>query len=259
MSSIVQNKRYKKNKKSTASEKEMRHFASLSSDWWNEDGSFSSLHNINPIRLKYLKNQICDYFRLDVTSMRPFKGVSILDVGCGGGLICEPLARLGATITGIDATYENIIVAKKHSAQMELDIEYYNTVPEDFDQGFKSFDVLINFEVIEHVQDVSAFMFACNKMLKSNGLMVSSTLNRTIKSFVQAKLMAEVILSWIPFGTHQWEKFLKPSEFGQYIRACGMIPIDVTGLSYKPARNNWTLSKKLDVNYFITSAKNTTS
>ena len=259
MLSIDRRKQYKNNKKGTASEKEIMHFAGLSSDWWNENGSFSSLHKINPIRLKYLKEQICEHFELDVTNKYPLKGLSILDVGCGGGLVCEPLARLGASITGIDATSENIIVAKKHSAQMKLDIEYYNTLPEDFDKGFGTFDVLINFEVIEHVQDVSAFIFACNKMLKPNGLMVSSTLNRTIKSFVQAKLLAEVILSWIPLGTHEWRKFLRPSEFGKHIRECGMIPIDVCGLSYNPARNNWSLSKKIDVNYFMTSVKNTPS
>lgn len=259
MLSIDHKKQYNKNKKSTASEKEVKHFASLSSDWWDENGSFSSLHKINPIRLKYLKEQISEYFQLDGTNMYPLKGLSILDVGCGGGLICEPLARLGASITGIDATYQNIIVAKKHSAQMKLDIEYYNTLPEDFDEGFSSFDVLINFEVIEHVQDVSAFMFACNNMLKPKGLMVSSTLNRTLKSFVQAKLLAEFILSWIPFGTHEWRKFLRPSEFGEHIHECGMIPVDVCGLSYNPVTDNWALSKKLDVNYFMTSVKNTMS
>jgi 2-polyprenyl-6-hydroxyphenyl methylase / 3-demethylubiquinone-9 3-methyltransferase len=239
----------------TASADEVGHFAQLAAEWWDQAGDFQSLHQINPLRMTYVRDQICSYFDRDARNVKSLDGLSVLDVGCGGGLICEPLARLGAEVTGIDATAESIEVAKVHANQMGLSINYQNILPEELAKEDRTFDVLINMEVIEHVADVEAFVAACACLLKPGGLMVGSTLNRTIKSLALAKIAAEYILRWVPAGTHDWQKFVKPSEFSRSLRGCGLVVTDFTGMHLGATTGSWDFSKNLDVNYFITAMK----
>lgn len=241
--------------RSTAAAEEVEHFASLAHEWWDPDGEFSSLHQINPLRMKYVRDQLCKHFGRDSDNIRSLEGLSVIDIGCGGGLICEPLARLGAEVTGIDATPEGIKVAANHATQMGLNISYQNKLPEDLATEGKTYDILINMEVIEHVADIASFMTACAALLKPGGIMVGSTLNRTLKSLALAKVAAEYILRWVPPGTHDWRKFVKPSEFGRYARESGLELIDLTGLQFNLS-GSWSLSKNLDVNYFISACKN---
>jgi len=238
----------------TASAKEVANFARLAQEWWDPKGDFKSLHQINPLRLAYIRDQLCSHFNRDSENLRSLEGLSVVDIGCGGGLICEPLTRLGAEVTGIDATPDSIEVAMTHAGQMELEITYQNILPEELVAAGKTFDVLINMEVIEHVADIDAFMSACAALLKPGGLMVGATLNRTVKSLALAKVAAEYIFGWVPPGTHDWRKFVKPSEFGHYVRASGLELTDLTGLQFDLARG-WSLSKNLEVNYFIAAAK----
>ena len=240
---------------STASVKEVDHFAQLAEEWWDPAGDFKSLHQINPLRMTYLRDQICQYFDRDKTQINSLDGLSVIHVGCGGGLICEPLARLGAEVTGIDATPESIEIAQLHANLMGLDITYQNKLPEELAQAGVTFDVLVNLEVIEHVADVTAFMTACASLLKPGGLMVGGTLNRTVKSLALAKVAAEYLLRWVPAGTHDWRKFVKPSEFGHYLRDSGLEITDLTGMRLNPLNGNWEFSKNLDVNYFISAQK----
>ncbi|MBT3916375.1 MAG: bifunctional 2-polyprenyl-6-hydroxyphenol methylase/3-demethylubiquinol 3-O-methyltransferase UbiG [Rhodospirillaceae bacterium] len=238
----------------TASPEEVANFTRLAEEWWNPAGDFKSLHQINPLRMTYIRDQLCSHFTRDPENVRSLEGLSIVDIGCGGGLICEPLTRLGAAVTGIDATPDSIKIAAAHARQMGLDIIYQNILPEELVAAGVTFDVLINMEVIEHVADVDAFMTACAALLKPGGLMVGATLNRTVKSLALAKVAAEYVFGWVPAGTHDWRKFVKPSEFGHYVRANGLELTDLTGLQFNFA-GGWSLSKNLDVNYFIAAAK----
>ncbi len=240
---------------STASPEEIEHFTGLANEWWDPDGDFKSLHQINPLRMTYVRDQLCRHFKRDSGHIRSLEGLSVIDIGCGGGLICEPLARLGADVTGIDATMESIKVAQHHADQMGLKIKYQNKLPEELLDEGASYDVLINMEVIEHVADVEAFMTASSALLKPGGIMVGATLNRTLKSLALAKVAAEYILRWVPAGTHDWRKFVKPSEFGRYIRGCGLQLTDLTGMRLDPIDGTWNFSKNLDVNYFISAQK----
>ena len=240
---------------STALAEELNHFSRLATEWWDPDGVFKSLHEINPLRMTYIRDQICRHFDRDNSNLRSLNRLSVLDVGCGGGLICEPLARLGANVTGIDAVGENIELAKCHAFQMGLNISYQNMLPEELIGRKKQYDILINMEVIEHVADAKAFIITCSELLKPGGLMVCATLNRTIKSFALAKIMAEYVLSWVPSGTHDWRKFVKPSELCKYLRVCGLVVNDLTGLWFDPFRVCWNFSQNLDVNYFISAEK----
>tara|TARA_B100000315_G_C14591089_1_gene595835 strand:+ start:1276 stop:2034 length:759 start_codon:yes stop_codon:yes gene_type:complete len=238
----------------TASAKEVAHFTRLAQEWWDPAGDFKSLHQINPLRMTYVRDQLCNHFNRNSDDVHSLEGLSIVDIGCGGGLICEPLARLGAKVTGIDATSESVEVAATHARQMNLDITYQNKLPEDLVIEGKTFDALINMEVIEHVADIDVFMTACAALLNPGGLMVGATLNRTVKSLALAKVAAEYVLRWVPAGTHDWHKFVKPSEFGHYVRACGLELTDLTGLQFDLI-GGWSLSKNLDVNYFMAAAK----
>jgi len=238
----------------TASAKEVANFTRLAQEWWDPKGDFKSLHQINPLRMTYIRDQLCTHFNRDSENVSSLEGLSVVDIGCGGGLICEPLARLGAEVTGIDAASKSIEVAATHSKQMGLEITYQNKLPEDLVAEGQTFDVLINMEVIEHVADIGAFMAACAALLKPGGLMVGATLNRTVKSLALAKLAAEYVLRWVPAGTHDWRKFVKPSEFAHYVRASGLELSDLTGLQFNLI-GGWSLSKNLDVNYFMSAAK----
>jgi len=234
---------------------EIEHFAGLAAEWWDPSGNFKSLHQISPLRMKYIRDQICSHYGRETGDINSLSNLSILDVGCGGGLICEPLARLGANVTGIDAVDESIEIAISHAHMMSLSIDYKTLLPEDLAEKGPVYDVLINMEVIEHVADIEIFMAACAKLLKPGGLILGATLNRTLKSLVLAKIVAEYILRWVPTGTHDWRKFVRPSEFCYHMRNNGLDVLDITGMQFNLLDDDWNFSKDLNINYFITAEK----
>lgn len=234
---------------------EIDHFSSLAGEWWNSEGNFKILHKINPLRVTYIRNQICQHYNREITDLKSLKNLSIIDIGCGGGLICEPLARLGAEVIGIDGSKEAIKVASEHAELMSLNINYYNQLPEEFALKQTQFDVAISMEVVEHVSDVSVFLDSCNRLLKPGGLIISGTLNRSLKSLVLAKLLAEYVINWVPKGTHDWRKFLRPSEFAGHLRANNFMLSDLIGISFDPIDNEWSFSKDLKINYFVSAKK----
>jgi 2-polyprenyl-6-hydroxyphenyl methylase/3-demethylubiquinone-9 3-methyltransferase len=233
-------------------EKEIAHFAKDSSAWWDESGPFKPLHRLNPVRLSYIKAQICSHYGLDHQSLEPFTKLSILDIGCGGGLVCEPMARMGAKITGIDADRGAIFAAKSHANAEGLKIDYLCGAAEDLG---KTYDVVLALEVIEHVSDPAQFVKTVAALVKPGGIVIFSTLNRTAKSFALGIVAAEYLLQWVPEGTHSWKKFIKPSELAGYARQADLKPQNVSGLIYHPLKGAFQLSKSdLDVNYFMTLA-----
>lgn len=234
----------------TIDENEIKHFAKDSSKWWDENGPFKPLHRLNPVRMKYIKQQICDHYNLDDTALNTLDGLDILDIGCGGGLVCESLSRMGANTTGIDADANAIETAKEHAEISGLNINYKNGDAADLEQKF---DVVCALEIVEHVSDISAFIEICISKLKPNGILIMSTLNRTQKSYALGIIAAEYILGWVPRGTHDWKKFVKPSEIAAYARKSNLTPHNVTGLIFNPLKNQFELSDTdLDVNYLIT-------
>lgn len=234
----------------TVDQTEIQAFSKDASRWWDEAGPFAPLHRLNPVRMGHIRRQICDHYGLSQTDLKPFKGLSILDIGCGGGLACEPLARLGADITGIDADPVAIDIAREHAAQMGLDVTYKNDSAENLKGPF---DAVLALEIIEHVSDTAAFVNHCARLLKPGGIVIFSTLNRTAKSYALGIVAAEYVLRWVPRGTHSWQKFLKPSELAALCRDAGIHPLDATGLVYSPLDKSFRLSKTdLGVNYFLT-------
>lgn len=233
--------------------REIAHFSKDSANWWDENGPFKPLHALNPVRLSYIKAQICAHYGLDTNSLSPFKGLKVLDIGCGGGLVCEPLARLGGSVTGADADPVAIQTAKDHAGQSGLSIDYQNKPAEQLKGPF---DVVLALEIIEHVEDPAAFVASVAKLCKPGGLVIFSTLNRTGKSFALGIVAAEHILRWVPVGTHSWKKFVRPAELGRYARAAGLKPADITGLIFNPLKNAFALHKSdLDVNYLLSTKK----
>jgi len=240
----------------TANLEDVARFTALAETWWDPHGKFRPLHQLGPARLQFIKDNVCRYFSLDTQADQPFKGLNVLDVGCGGGLLCEPMTRLGATVTGIDAGDKNIEIAKIHAVQSGLDIDYRNILPENLAQDGRTFDLVLNMEVIEHVTDPKLFMSACAALLNDQGCMALSTMNRTFKSLVLGKFAAEYVLRWLPRGTHDWKKFLKPSELARLVRPYGLDFTDLQGMVYSPFRDTWSLSKTdLDVNYLAFTEK----
>ena len=232
---------------------EIAHFSKDSAQWWDEDGPFKPLHRLNPIRLAYIRSQICKHFSLSMTSLKPFKGLKVLDIGCGGGLVCEPMARLGAQITGIDADGEAIGVARVHAHRSGLAVNYLHGAAEDLDDRY---DVVLALEVIEHVASARAFVESVSHLVQPGGLVIFSTLNRTPKSYALGIVAAEYVLQWVPRGTHQWKKFIRPSELAHFARSAGLKPLNVSGLIYNPLKRSFVLSGlDLDVNYLLTAAK----
>ncbi len=235
---------------STANPDEVARFTRMADEWWDPKGKFRPLHQINPLRTQFIVENACAHFGLDGSADKPLKGLEVIDVGSGGGLLSEQMAALGANVTGIDAGGKNIEIAKIHSQQSGLDINYLNVLPEDMAAEGKRFDIVLNMEIIEHVSDPEMFMAASSALLKDNGVMVLSTLNRTVKSLLLAKIGAEYILRWLPVGTHTWGKFLKPSELARLIRPHGLEFTEIAGVIYNPLRDDWSISKNdLDVNY----------
>jgi 2-polyprenyl-6-hydroxyphenyl methylase / 3-demethylubiquinone-9 3-methyltransferase len=234
---------------------EVARFAKLAGEWWDARGAFRQLHRVNPARLTYIRDRLCRRYGRDPKAAASLSGLSVLDIGCGGGLVAEPLARLGANITGIDPAVENIEAAKAHAAGMRLQIDYRNTTVKDLAASGASFDAVLLLEVIEHVPDVPAFLACVAPLVKPGGLMVLSTLNRTLKAYALAIIGAELILRWLPAGTHQWNRFVTPDELRAVLRRAGLNLSDTTGLVYHPLADEWRLSSNTDVNYFATATR----
>lgn len=235
----------------TASADEIARFAAIADDWWDPDGKFAPLHRLNPIRVRYVRDRLAAHFAREPLAPRPLTGLSVLDVGCGGGLLSEPMARLGADVTGLDADEKGLAVADAHAREGGLAIHYRCASPEDLvREGRRAgFDAVTAMEVVEHVSDVPAFLTACGELVRPGGAVVLATLNRTLRSLALAKIGAEYVLRWLPPGTHDWRKFLKPSELAAGLRTAGLRLQDVRGMTYDPLSGTWTLSHDLLVNY----------
>lgn len=240
----------------TVNAKEIQNFSKDSAHWWDVNGPFKPLHRLNPVRLSYIKTQICKTFDRDTMSLKPYDGLDILDVGCGGGLVCEPMARLGATVTGIDADENAIHIATKHAQEQDLNIVYKATSSDVLMNEEKKYDVVLALEIIEHVDGREAFIESISRLCKPDGLIIVSTLNRTAKSYALGIVAAEYILGWVPQGTHDWKKFVKPSELNRLLKDQSITPYDMSGLAFNPLKNEFYLAPKdLDVNYFMSGRK----
>ncbi len=235
---------------------EIAKFEAMATEWWDPHGKFKPLHMLHPCRLDYITSQIAAEFDRDLTQPQPFKGLRILDIGCGGGLLSEPMARLGAQVVGADAAERNIPVAQIHAEQSGLSIDYRHTSAEDLAAAGEQFDAVLNMEVVEHVSDPLAFLTACHQLLKPGGLMLCSTLNRNAKSFAMAIVGAEYIMRWLPKGTHEWQKFITPDELYALLRRAGLTPVDRKGMVFNPITWSWSLSARdLSVNYVTASTR----
>lgn len=235
---------------------EVAKFEAMAAEWWDPNGKFKPLHMLNPCRLDYIVEQIAAEFDRDLTRPTPFSGLRILDIGCGGGLLSEPMARLGATVVGADAAAGNIPVARVHAEQSGLTIDYRHTTAEALAEAGEQFDAILNMEVIEHVADPASYLAACNALLKPGGLMICSTLNRNAKSYLVAIVGAEHVMRWLPKGTHEWAKFLTPDELFGLIIGAGLSPVDRKGFVFNPALWRWSISDRdLSVNYVTASLK----
>ena len=234
---------------------EIEKFSKLAKDWWNPNGKFKPLHLFNPARIAFIKEKLISHFKRDLNSEKPLKELKILDIGCGGGLLCEPLKRLGAVMTGIDASNNNIEVAKLHSKEMNLDIKYICCSPENI--NLKSeFDVILNMEIVEHVSNVDLFIQSCSKLIKRNGIMFVATINKNLKSYLFAILGAEYILKWLPIGTHDWNKFLTPQELEIIASKNNFAGDEVTGMKFNPLSKKWYKCGDSSVNYISTFLRN---
>lgn len=235
---------------------EVAKFEAMAAEWWDPEGKFKPLHLMNPCRLDYITTQIAAEFGRDLAGQKPFAGLRILDIGCGGGLLSEPMARLGAEVVGVDAAARNIPVAALHAAQAGLAIDYRVGTAEDLAAAGERFDVVLNMEVVEHVADPQAYLAACARLLRPGGLMVLSTLNRTARSFAMAIIGAEWVMRWLPKGTHDWARFITPDEVYALIRGAGLDPVDRKGMVFDPLRWSWSLSPRdLSCNYVTASVR----
>ena len=239
----------------TINKEEIQKFSNLAEEWWDVKGKFKPLHMFNPIRIQYISERIKEYFRLPDKDKNNLNGLKILDIGCGGGLISEPMARLGATVTGIDASEKNIKVAYLHSKKNNLNINYQHKSPEQL-TNYESYDIILNLEIVEHVNDVNLYLETCHKLLKKGGLMFTATLNRTLTSYIKAIIGAEYILRWLPIGTHDWNKFIKPEELEKKLVDLKFNIVDIKGLEFNPFSSKWKKSDNISVNYIICSSKN---
>ncbi|HMB14189.1 MAG TPA: bifunctional 2-polyprenyl-6-hydroxyphenol methylase/3-demethylubiquinol 3-O-methyltransferase UbiG [Roseovarius sp.] len=241
---------------STIDATEVAKFEAMAAEWWDPNGKFKPLHMLNPCRLDYITSQIAAEFDRDPEMNTPFEGLRLLDIGCGGGLLSEPMARLGAEVVGADAAPRNIPVARVHAEQSGLEIDYRHTTAEDMAAEGDQFDVVLNMEVVEHVADPLAYLTACQQLLKPGGLMVCSTINRNPKSFAMAIVGAEYVMRWLPKGTHEWSKFITPDELYDLISQAGLTPVDRKGFVFNPVTWQWRLSDRdLSVNYVTASVK----
>ena len=234
--------------------KEIEKFSRIAEEWWNPNGKFKPLHNFNPVRIKYIKDNIVKDF--DIKNLKkPFKNLKILDIGCGGGLLSEPMCRLGASVVGIDASEKNIKVAKFHAKENKLNIDYKVASPEKLKTKVK-FDVILNMEIVEHVEDINFFIKESSKLLRKNGVMFIATLNKTLKSYAFAIIGAEYILKWLPIGTHDWEKFIKPEDLVDISKQHNLILKKLDGMKFNILNNSWKVSRDTSVNYITKFLKN---
>ena len=234
-------------KTNTINKEEIEKFSRIAEEWWNPLGKFKPLHKFNPVRISYIKNNIINSFKLKKQE-KPLKNLKILDIGCGGGLLSEPMCRLGADVTGIDASKKNIQVAKLHAKKSNLKIKYISTSPENFKTNIK-FDVILNMEIIEHVEDVSFFLKSCSSLLKKGGIMFIATINKTLKSYVFAIIGAEYILRWLPIGTHEWEKFVSPNDLINISKKYNLNLENLDGMKFNIIKDEWSLSDDKTINY----------
>ena len=241
-------------KSNTINKKEIEKFSKIASQWWDPNGKFKPLHNFNPIRIEYIKNSIIKHFKIK-SSTKSLKKINILDIGCGGGLLSEPMCKLGANVVGIDASSKNIEVAKFHAKKNNLKINYICSSPEKLRMG-KKFDVILNMEIIEHVDDIDFFIKKSSQLLKKNGLMFVATLNKTLKSYFFAIIGAEYVLRWLPIGTHDWEKFVKPKDLIEISKRNSLNIEELDGLKFDVLKNKWNISKDKSVNYIAKFKKN---
>ena len=239
---------------STINKKEIEKFSKIAEEWWNPSGKFKPLHKFNPIRISYIKNNIIKSLKI-TDKKKPLKKVRILDIGCGGGLLSEPMSRLGAEVTGIDASKKNIEVAKIHAQKNNLKIKYVWGSPDNYKTDTK-FDVILNMEIIEHVDDISFFLKSCSKLLKKNGIMFVATLNKTLKSYLFAIIGAEYFLRWLPIGTHDWDKFVKPDDLINILKKNNFILNELRGMKFNLINDEWNLSSDNSVNYIAKFTKN---
>ena len=238
----------------TINKKEIEKFSKLASEWWNPKGKFAPLHKFNPLRIEFIKEKLISHFRLNPENKEPLKNINILDIGCGGGLLSEPIKRLGANITGIDASKKNIEIAKLHAEQMNLKINYLNCAPEKLEVKNK-FDVILNMEVVEHVSSVNNFIHNCSSILKKDGIMFVATINKTLKSYLEAIIGAEYILRWLPIGTHDWNNFVEPSKLEIIAKNNGFKNKDLIGVRLNLISGKWQRSNDTSVNYIYTFLK----
>ena len=231
----------------SVNKKEIEKFSKMATEWWNPSGKFKPLHKFNPIRIKYIKENIIKNFKLKIKK-KPLEKINILDIGCGGGLLSEPMTRLGATVTGIDASNKNINIAKLHAKKNKLKINYLCSSPENI-KIKKKFDVILNMEIIEHVEDINFFINSCSKLLKKNGLMFIATLNKTLKSYVFAIIGAEYVLRWLPIGTHDWEKFVRPEDLRKILSKNNLILDKLDGMNFNIIKDEWSVSTDTSINY----------
>ena len=238
----------------TINKEEIQKFSKLADEWWDVKGKFKPLHMFNPIRIEYITDKIKQHFKINADNLNYLKGLNILDIGCGGGLISEPMARLGGRVTGIDASEKNIKVAKIHAKKNELKINYLKKSPEELENKDK-FDIILNLEIVEHVDNVGLYIESCYNLLKKDGLMFTATLNRSFMSYLKAIIGAEYIMRWLPIGTHDWNKFLKPEELEKKLQDKKFSMVEIKGLEFNPLLNKWRKSNNLSVNYIIASSK----
>ena len=240
---------------STVDEAEVARFSALAAEWWNPHGKFGVLHKFNPVRLAYIRDQAAAHFARDPRAPKPFAGLRLLDIGCGGGLLSEPMSRLGFDVLGADASEKNIKTASVHAAEQSLVIDYRATTAETLAEAGERFDVILNMEVIEHVADLNLFVDSCASMLKVDGMMFVATINRTAKAFALAIVGAEYVLGWLPRGTHDWAKFVKPLELDAALTRARLSITSETGVMFNPLSGRWMLSSDQDVNYMVAAKK----
>jgi len=240
---------------STINKDEIEKFSKLADEWWDVNGKFKPLHMFNPVRIEYILDITTSHFKIDKSKKLPLNNLKILDIGCGGGLISEPMTRLGSKITAIDASSKNISIAKAHAKKSNLNITYLNNVPEDLNAQDK-FDVILNLEVVEHVENLDLYLESCFKLLKPKGIMFTATLNRTLTSYIKAIVGAEYVLRWLPIGTHDWNKFIRPEELERKLTDLNFSIKELTGLSFNPFFKEWKRTKDLSVNYILVAQKN---
>jgi 2-polyprenyl-6-hydroxyphenyl methylase / 3-demethylubiquinone-9 3-methyltransferase len=237
---------------------EIAKFSAMAAEWWDPSGKFAPLHKFNPVRLKFIRDTVAAHYGRDAKGLRPFDGLTLLDIGCGGGLLCEPMARLGFAVTGVDPSERNIGTAKAHAAQSGTDVEYRATDAETLVAEARRFDVVLNMEVVEHVADLRAYLEACATLVAPGGLMVVATLNKTLKALALAKIGAEYILGWLPRGTHDWNKFVEPAKLRAMLEEAGLNILKTQGVAFDPLTWDWRLSSDTDVNYMVVAGPSNT-